>query len=293
MLFTLTTQLGLGFLPVAVFMQWSDATATGRPVLNHAAPSALLIGLALGLVAFGLLASVLHLARPWRSPLALCNLRRSWLSREVLLTSAAAGGLLLAALAPQAPSGGSAVSTVVVAADLVALALAAAAVYSQARCYRVLGRPAWRRSPTLERFLTVGLGVGPLLAAAVAGLAAGGGRAHAAAVFAYALYLSTLALQWERGRRQGWVPRQEVAIGHLFALLAGLAALALGGLGMPGAAWVLLLAAAAATAAATVDRWHFYFRESVRARALPPLSRRAVSADPRGAGLLCRGLDRD
>ena len=53
---------------------------------------AAIIVLATGILA--LVASILHLGRPWRAPLALLRLDTSWLSREVLLF-----GLFLLALA--------------------------------------------------------------------------------------------------------------------------------------------------------------------------------------------------
>ena len=103
-----------------------------------------------GLVAGGALAgSMAHLGRPAHAWKALRNLRRSWLSREVLLLGAyaalAAGAVVVAPLAPLAAVAG------------------VAGVFASGRLYVVPGRPAWHTPLTIVTFFLTALATGTLL----------------------------------------------------------------------------------------------------------------------------------
>ena len=85
--------------------------------------------MAAALAVSSLLGAMLHLGRPAMAWKALRNLRRSWLSREVLLLSLYAGVAVGAAvLAPLA---------------VPAAMVGAAGVFASARLYIVPGRPSW------------------------------------------------------------------------------------------------------------------------------------------------------
>ncbi|HZP27831.1 MAG TPA: DmsC/YnfH family molybdoenzyme membrane anchor subunit [Acidimicrobiia bacterium] len=101
--------------------------------------------------------AVLHLGRPVAAWKAVRNLRRSWLSREVVLLGAyallAAGTAFVAGLA------------------VPAAVVGCAGVYASARLYLVPGRPAWDTPLTVARFFATTAALGsvvtgrPLLAA--------------------------------------------------------------------------------------------------------------------------------
>jgi DMSO reductase iron-sulfur subunit len=96
-----------------------------------------------------LLGSLLHLGRPAHAWKALRNLRRSWLSREVLLLGTYAATAALAVVAaPLAP---------------VAAAVGVAGVFASGRLYVVPGRPSWNTPLTIVAFYLTALATGPLL----------------------------------------------------------------------------------------------------------------------------------
>lgn len=107
---------------------------------------------AAGLAAVALAGALLHLGRPAHAYKALRNVRRSWLSREVLLLSLYAGA---AALAVARPGVGA-----------TAAALGVAGTCASAQLYIVPGRPAWCTPLTTVRFVATALATGPLLAGA-------------------------------------------------------------------------------------------------------------------------------
>ncbi|MBN2623456.1 MAG: dimethyl sulfoxide reductase anchor subunit [Acidimicrobiales bacterium] len=119
--------------------------------------------LAAAVLAAGALAgSLLHLGRPAHAWKALRNLRRSWLSREVLLLGSYAGMAAVAVpVAPLAP---------------LAAFVGAAGVYASGRLYVVPGRPSWHSPLTIVAFFLTALATGPLVTGhpAVAAGAVGG-----------------------------------------------------------------------------------------------------------------------
>jgi DMSO reductase anchor subunit len=140
--------------------------------------------LAAGLAGSALGASLLHLGRPAHAWKALRNLRRSWLSREVLLLGVYAAVAAVAA---------------VVAAPALVLAAAAvgvAGVGASGRLYVVPGRPSWNTPLTIAAFYLAGLATGPLLTGH-RGLAAGAAAAQ------LALWLANL-VRLARDPRREW-----------------------------------------------------------------------------------------
>jgi formate dehydrogenase iron-sulfur subunit len=126
---TLLTQVALGV----------SLTAGG---LGSRLVAALVAGAALA-------GSLLHLGRPAHVWKALRNLRRSWLSREVLLLGSYAAVAAAAVVAPPlAP---------------VAAAMGVAGVFASGRLYVVPGRPSWNTPFTIAAFFLTALATGPLL----------------------------------------------------------------------------------------------------------------------------------
>lgn len=104
---------------------------------------------AAGLAGGALVASLAHLGRPIHALKALRNLRRSWLSREVLLLSLYAALAALAVLVPAAVP--------------VAAVAGVAGVFASGRLYVVPGRPSWHTPLTIVTFYLTALATGPLL----------------------------------------------------------------------------------------------------------------------------------
>jgi formate dehydrogenase iron-sulfur subunit len=96
-----------------------------------------------------LAASLLHLGRPAHAWKALRNLRRSWLSREVLLFGLYGGLAGGAVVVPEAAPA--------------ALACGVAGIFASGRLYVVPGRPAWDTPLTIVRFFATALALGPLV----------------------------------------------------------------------------------------------------------------------------------
>lgn len=113
--------------------------------------------LAIAFTTVGMLASVLHLAKPLRAPRSLMHLSSSWLSREILAVSIFWGmtalWLTCAMIAPGALRGGTAASSPLpyIAAVLCAcaLVLGIALLFVIARAYGVSGQPGWNGPESL------------------------------------------------------------------------------------------------------------------------------------------------
>lgn len=187
------------------------------------------------LAAVSLVGATLHLGRPLAAWKAVRNLRRSWLSREVVLLSVyavlAAGAVLLPAAA------------------VAATVVGAAGVYASARLYMVPGRPAWNTQLTVVRFFATAAALGPALA--------GQGRVAAAGA---AVALAATAANWLRlraNRGQAWLGAVRLELRWFrpwtaarWASSAAGIALMLSGHPVPG--WILL------AGAEVVGRWLFF-----------------------------------
>src|SRR5215207_5831259 len=139
-----------------------------------------IIAAALG--ATGMVGALFHLGRPAVAYKALRNLRRSWLSREVLLLSVYSALAVVAVVLP--------------ALTVPAAVAGAAGVYASARLYIVPGRPAWDTPLTVVRFFGTALALGPALT----------GHLGVAAVGAV-LSMGATAINWLRlqgNERQPW-----------------------------------------------------------------------------------------
>lgn len=187
------------------------------------------------LAAAGMAGALLHLGRPAMAWKALRNLRRSWLSREVLALSLYAGAAGLAVAVP--------------AFTVPAALVGVVGVLASAMLYVVPGRPAWHTPLTPVRFLATAAATGPLLTGRPGIAAAGAGVAVAAVVASWLRLARRPELPWRGSVRlelrwfRPWTA--------LRVLLAGAgAALAL--TGSPAAALVALVAAEA------VGRWLFF-----------------------------------
>jgi Fe-S-cluster-containing dehydrogenase component/DMSO reductase anchor subunit len=142
---------------------WSlIAFTVGTQVAVGAASQAVLTGASLlgaGLVAAGAsLGALAHLGHPERAWRAVANLRRSWLSREVLLLTAFTALALVIGGARLIDPGEAGVVNLATAA---ALTCGWAGLYSSARLYRVPSRPAWDSWRTIATFLATALMLGP------------------------------------------------------------------------------------------------------------------------------------
>lgn len=149
------------------------ATLLALAVLAGAAPPppqrALLVGLALGLLAAGLVASFFHLGRPRRAWQAARQWRTSWMSREVIvlpLLMALLGTWWLGLVLPERPAAAPAAAAALALAVLVASAglwWCTGMIYA---CLRFV--QAWAHPLTLAVFALSGLSAGAVLAAALA-----------------------------------------------------------------------------------------------------------------------------
>ena len=138
---TLLTQLSVGTVAAAV----ATHSRSGAAVAACAG-------------AIALAASIGHLGRPAHAWKALRNLRRSWLSREVLLF-----GIFSAAALAYAGSG----AEPVLGAGAAIVGLAG--IFASARLYLVPARPAWNTPRTVVAFFATAVATGPLVVVVGAG----------------------------------------------------------------------------------------------------------------------------
>ena len=135
-LMTVLTQLSIAGLATT----WLLSLFGGSAALETAA----VVTLALGIASFA--ASPLHLGRPAFAPLAIRNLKSSWLSREILglsafgLTASLYAGMLLLDAPGLELAGG------------IASSVGLFAMYASSRIYLVPGRPAWNSPSTVADF---------------------------------------------------------------------------------------------------------------------------------------------
>lgn len=131
----------------------------------------------------GMLASVMHLAKPLRAPRSLANVKSSWLSREILAVSAFWGILVVWLVFALIASGTLPFARVDAFTALVlgwlslctctiACVVGLLLVFVIARAYRVMGQPGWNGPETLFELLAVALRVGVVAACCLVLLAA-------------------------------------------------------------------------------------------------------------------------
>ena len=260
-LMTVLTQLSIGGLTTA----WLLSLLGGSPVLEAAA----VVTLVLGLASFG--ASPLHLGRPAFAPLAIRNVKTSWLSREIVSLSlfggaaAAYAGMVLLGLPGALSVGG------------VASSVGLFAMYATSRIYQVPGRPAWNRPHTIADFFLTGATLGSLLLAAL-GAPFGQALITAAAVAAVAqLLVETLRflsfVRSEEHELQATAQLLSGKLSNLFLLRLGLLAVggvALPALGLPG------LGLAVTACGALVGRYLFFVSVVPKNMAMPFFERSAA-----------------
>jgi formate dehydrogenase iron-sulfur subunit len=218
----------------------------------------------------GLFSSVMHLGRPAHGFRAVLNVRRSWMSREVLAFGAFTGvsGALFAAELGSAPWARSLVPEPMLGLLAVArhpLALAASAVgLASVLCsvmlYHVTGRGLWHASRTAPRFFGTAVVLGlasTCLALAVAKLLDGGdlgfvklsGRALIVATFAKLLFEASFFVHLRSRARADLRRSARLLLGPLERVTFGRFALgAVGGMVVP----LFLLAAPAPNAEASL-----------------------------------------
>jgi len=155
--FTLLAQLAVGaFLTLGALDLWGGGLP-GEPA-GQALANGVLVAIG-PVMAVALAASLLHLGTPSGAWRAIGNLRRSWLSREVLLAVLfALLGAGFAALRLPARGPGGLRTLLAVATALAGIAL----VYAMARVYRVRTVPAWDTPRTTVSFFATTLLLGAL-----------------------------------------------------------------------------------------------------------------------------------
>lgn len=103
----------------------------------------------------GMVASVVHLARPLRAPRSLANLKSSWLSREIVAVA-----VFWALLSLWVAACWLDIAWLSIVADVAAVAAGAALMFVISRAYKVSTRPAWCGSEGTAELFATALGVG-------------------------------------------------------------------------------------------------------------------------------------
>ncbi|MDE0104564.1 MAG: dimethyl sulfoxide reductase anchor subunit, partial [Bryobacterales bacterium] len=260
-LMTVLTQLSIAGFASAWLLNLFGGTA--------AAPAAV-VTLALGLAAVA--ASPLHLGRPALAPLAIRNLRSSWLSREILGLSAF--GVAASAYAAMLVAGLPAAKT----AGAVASALGLFAMYATSRIYLVHGRPSWNSAHTVAEFFLTGAMLGPLLLAALGAMPAdvlhGSTACAAIGNILVEIWRFLHFVRSEDHERQATARLLSGPLARLFLLRLGL--VAAGAIVLP-ARGLPLAGFAMATAGALLGRYLFFVSVVPKNMALPFLERRAAA----------------
>ncbi len=185
--FTLLAQTAVGMFWALTGVWWGSGggtpgargVAVGTPLPASVVMVGPILGAAAGIAFF-------HLGTPKNAWRALANVRRSWLSREILFLGLFGAGwaavVALAWVESGSPGGGSTHRSVVAAAVAVTALLGAALVYSMARVYRLRTVPAWDTALTSWTFFLTAGSLGGLTAALCAILAPAVGAGHGGAV---------------------------------------------------------------------------------------------------------------
>ncbi len=161
-LFTLCSQMAVGaFLTLGALHAWAAGRA-GSPAADALAGK-VLVGIG-AVMALALFASLFHLGSPWKAYRAVANLRRSWLSREILASLLFAGLGTIFALSLWLGAGPTGLRGLLAwSTALIGLLL----VYCMGRVYMQPTIPGWNRPFTLAAFFSTTFLLGGL------GLAAG------------------------------------------------------------------------------------------------------------------------
>ncbi len=260
-LLTVLTQLSIA----SFVTTWFLSLAGGSEALETAA----LVALALGLVSF--VAAPLHLGRPALAPLAIRNVKTSWLSREILglstfgIAASACAALLLAGL-PWASLMGAAAS-----------ATGIFAMFATAQIYRVPGRPSWNTPLTVVDFFLTGSTLGPLLVALLS-TRHGPGLLALAALSALAHVLLEIwrfldFVRTDEYEKQATARLLSGPLARLFLLRLG--SLAGGAVGLPALGFAVV-GFALAVCGALVGRYLFFVSVVPKNMAMPFLARRTA-----------------
>jgi anaerobic dimethyl sulfoxide reductase subunit C len=201
--FTLLAQMAVGLFWALSLLWWATAGAPGE----FARTSLLAVGPLLGAA---ILASALHLGSPRNAWRALCNLRTSWLSREILFLALFGAGW--AAFAASVWSGAGPPGLPATLAWF-AGGSGGGLIYSMARVYRVRTVPAWDTPLTTATFFLTVLSLGPLAAAVMVGAAGGAAAAGPELIVAGRMLvaLAGAALALELWLEAPWRARRRAA----------------------------------------------------------------------------------
>lgn len=112
----------------------------------------------------GMVASVVHLAKPLRAPRSLSNLKSSWLSREIVAVA-----VFWALLSLWVAACWLDIAWLAIAADAAAVAAGAALMFVISRAYKVSTRPAWCGPEGTAELFATALGVGSAVSFALTG----------------------------------------------------------------------------------------------------------------------------
>ena len=245
-LFTLFTQLAVGgFWAVLWIFPLSWALPKQNPGLLHWL-ALIVIGACLGI---GLLASLAHLGTKKKALFALRNLRRSWLSREVLFTGLFGIGWLCATLASLSWQRGT------IAWMALTASLGLGLVYSMAQVYRLRAVPAWNTWRTNAGFMVSALLLGQTVMATLVsyGSEATANQSIAMGSVVLMLLLAQLALMYKQNFQNS---PKNVRIG---LILVGVIVTGIGLLpSHSGVTWLYLLITVIVLTEEGIGRWLFY-----------------------------------
>jgi DMSO reductase iron-sulfur subunit len=238
-LFTLLTQMAVGgFWAMLWTFPQTWALAKQAITLSQLLPM-LLIGLCLG---GGMLASLAHLGTKKRALFALRNLRRSWLSREVLFSGLFGAGWLFTLLANLNGTRNITEWTALTA------TIGLGFVYSMAQVYRLRAGPVWNTWRTNAGFIVSALLLGQNLMTTLLSY-----QSKSIGSIVFILLLGQLALISKQ------VPRSRLRTIRIELILLGVIVSAIGLLPTNlNVAWLNLLIALLVVLEEGIGRWLFY-----------------------------------
>ncbi len=150
--FTLLVQMSVGVVIVSELASLAGGLSA-KHLLVHADITSLVLG------ALGLLVSFAHLGSPMHSPYALLNLAHSWLSREILCTSAFLGCVFVLTLARRVPAFAALPGLFAVLAGLMGMVT----LFAMSKVYAIVTVPTWNSPATLLSFVGSALLLGALM----------------------------------------------------------------------------------------------------------------------------------